>query len=71
MKPLNVDVMDIKYRRPGLVKVEFVAEYEEFFRSGTVVYDSLAKSFITHTTDVELLAAICVSLQQPRNRKAS
>lgn len=71
MKPLNLEVTDIKYRRPGLAKVEFVAEYPDFVRRGTMVYDTVKQHFITHTYEVELLAAICISLQQPRNRKAS
>ena len=70
MKPLNVEVEDIKYRRPGLVKVEFMAEYPDAIRRGTLVYNTIDKQFVTHTDDVELLAAICVSLQQPRTRKA-
>ena len=69
MKPLNVDVTDIKYRRPGLVKVEFAAEYDKFIRHGTMVYNTLTQKFVTHTSEVDLLAAICLSLQQPRNQK--
>jgi hypothetical protein len=71
MKPLSVDIVDIKYRRPGLVKIEFIAEYPNFNSRGTMVYDTLSKNFVTHTGEVELLAAICKSLQQPRSRKVS
>jgi hypothetical protein len=69
MAPLHIEVTDIKYRRPGLSKVEFFATYEGFTRRGTVVYDTVNKQFVTHTKDVELLAAVCVSLQRPRYQK--
>jgi hypothetical protein len=70
MKPSNVEVLDIKYRRPGLNKVEFQAEYPGYYRRGTVVYDTKTKTFVTHNKDVELLAAICTDLytQKYRNR---
>lgn len=69
MAPLHVEVTDIKYRRPGLNKVEFLATYPGFSRRGTVVYDTVNKKFITHRKDIELLAAVCVSLQRPRYNK--
>ena len=69
MAPLHVEVTDIKYRRPGLSKVEFFATYKNFCRRGTVVYDTVNKKFVTHTRDVELLAAVCTSLQRPRYQK--
>lgn len=70
MKPLNVSVIDIKYRRPGLVKVYFSAEYSDFKLKSVMIYDTLTKKFVSHTKEVELLAAICVALQKPRNIRA-
>jgi len=69
MKPLYAEVIDIKYRRPGLNKVEFLAEYPGYFRRGTIVYDIGKQHFLTHTKDVDLLVAVCTSLQQPRYKK--
>ncbi len=66
MKPQTVHVLDIKYRRPGMNKIEFYATYPGYCRRGTVVYNTVTQHFLTHTRDVELLAAICTSLQRPR-----
>ena len=71
MKPLNIEITDIKYRRPGLSKLEFVATYPHFIRRGTIVYDTLEQQFITHTSAIELLAAVCTKLQVTKYRKAS
>lgn len=68
MKPLHVEVTDIKYRRPGLTKISFVATYSDYTRRGVVVYDTVAHQFITHTRDIEVLAAICIALQRPTPR---
>lgn len=65
MNPLHVNVKDIKYRRPGLTKIDFVAEYPGYTRRGTVVYDTIKRQFVTHTKDIGLLAAICIGLQVP------
>lgn len=70
MKPLNVEVVDIKYRRPGLSKVDFVAQYPEFIRRGTIVYDNVNQVFLTHNRAIELLAAVCACLQKPRTKRA-
>jgi hypothetical protein len=69
MKPLIVEVIDIKYRRPGLNKLQFEAVYPQYRRRGTVVYDINTQHFLTHTSDIELLAALCTSLQRPRYNK--
>jgi hypothetical protein len=69
MNPLRVKVEDIKYRRPGLTKIDFVAEYSGYTRRGTVVYDTTKQQFITHTKDIGLLAAICIDLQTPSRRR--
>jgi hypothetical protein len=69
MDPLHVEVTDIRYRRPGLTKVSFIATYPDYTRRGEVVYDTIKKIFVTHTKDIALLAAICVDLQRPRSRK--
>ena len=65
MTPLHIQVTDIKYRRPGLTKISFTATYSGYTRRGVVVYDTVAHKFITHTRDIEVLAAICVGLQRP------
>ena len=70
MKPLNVDLIDIKYRRPGLTKIDFLATYNGYYRRGTVVYNTVSKQFVTHTKSVDLLAAVCASLQQPNYKRA-
>ena len=69
MVPLRVEVTDLKYRRPGLTKIEFFATYVQFSRRGAVVYDTINKKFVTHTRDIDLLSAVCVSLQRPRHKK--
>lgn len=68
MEPLYVQVTDIKYRRPGLTKISFTATYSGYTRRGVVVYDTVAQKFITHTRDIEVLAAICIDLQRPATR---
>ena len=70
MRLLNVDITDIKYRRPGLNRIEFEATYTNCRRTGVVVYDTVSQKFLTHTRDVELLAALCTSLQRPYTNKA-
>lgn len=70
MKPLNVEVVDIRYRRPGLNKVDFIATYPDYIRRGTVVFDTVKQHFLTHTSSIELLAEVCLSLQRPRYNKA-
>jgi len=71
MKPFNVSILDIKYRRPGINMVKFHAVYPEYVRRGTVFYDTQAQHFLTHTKDIELLAAICTSLQQPHYNQST
>ena len=66
MKPTNVEILDLLFRRPGLNKIVFSAEYGDYTRRGTVVYDTLNKKFLTHTGDIVLLAEICLSLRKPR-----
>jgi len=70
MKPLNLEITDVLFRRPGLNKVSFLATYQGYFRRGTVTYDTVNKQFVTHTKDVELLAHLCNQLQRPRHSKA-
>jgi len=70
MKPLSVEITDIKYKRPGLTKVEFSAAYPMYIRRGTIVYDTKAQHFLTHTRDIELLRAVCVGLQNPHQNQA-
>lgn len=64
MKPISVTVTDLLYRRPGLNKINFIAEYKQFKRRGTVVYDTINGKFLSHTSDIELLAEICRSLSK-------
>jgi hypothetical protein len=70
MKPINLDVVDIRYRRPGLNKFDFVATYPEYYRRGTVVYDTIKQQFLTHNGDLELLLELCLSLQRPIKTKS-
>ena len=70
MRLVKVDITDIKYRRPGLNRIEFEATYTHCRRKGVVVYDTLSKQFLTHTREVDLLAALCISLQRPYTKKA-
>jgi len=71
MKLINVDVLKIRYRRPGLSKIDFLAQYEGYLRRGTLVYDTVDQKFITHTKDIVLLSEICTSLQRPKYHKNS
>ena len=70
MKPLNVEIIDIKFRRPGLTKISFIAAYRDYVRRGVVVYDTNTKKFVTHNRDIEVLAALCVGLQRTSLHKA-
>lgn len=71
MKLYNVDILQVRFRRPGLSKIDFVARYDGYFRRGTVVYDTISQKFLSHTKDVDLLAGICTNLQKPRYQKSS
>jgi hypothetical protein len=62
MKPISVIITGLMYRRPGLNKVSFSADYGKFKRRGTVVYDTVNGKFLSHTYDIELLAQICALL---------
>jgi hypothetical protein len=62
MKPLSVLITGLMYRRPGLNKIGFIADYGKFKRRGTIVYDAVNSKFLSHTYDIELLAQICVML---------
>lgn len=62
---LHLDVTGLKYRRPGLNKISFVAHYVNYIRRGTLVYDTINKKFLTHRSDIDLLIAICERLRQP------
>ncbi len=66
MKLLHIEVTDIEYRRPGLNRVKFFAVYPGYQRRGTIVYNTQNQHFLTHTKDIDLLVAVCTSLQQPR-----
>lgn len=69
MKPLYIEIIGIEYRRPGLNRINFFAEYPGYQRRGTIVYDTRNQHFLTHTKDINLLAAVCISLQQPIHSK--
>lgn len=70
MVPLHTEIVGIKYRRPGLTKIDFIAEYNGYTRRGTVIYDTVNKKFISHSGDINLLASVCTSLQAPVKREA-
>jgi hypothetical protein len=70
MKPLNVEIIDSWYRRPGLSKVKFIADYGIYMRRGTVVFDTNKQHFLTHRSDIDLVYAVCVALREPKNNKA-
>ncbi len=65
MKPLSVSIDGLLYRRPGLNKIKFTADYELFKRRGTIVFDTINQKFLSHNADIELLAAVCVALSTP------
>jgi len=69
MKPYNVEVLNIRYQRPGINKLDFTAQYDGYTRRGTVIYDTIAKQFMSHNSDIDLLAGLCINLQQPRCHK--
>jgi hypothetical protein len=69
MNILHAEVTDIRYRRPGLTKLSFTAEYPGYTRRGVVIYDTVKQKFVTHTKNINLLAAICVALQRPSKRQ--
>ena len=69
MKPLNVDIMYVEYHRPGKSKIGFLAFYEGYLRRGAVLYDTVKQHFLSHTRDIQLLAAVCEGLQKPKHNK--
>ena len=69
MKPQHLEITNIEYHRPGLNKIRFTAIYPGYVRRGVVVYDIVKRHFITHTHDIELLVALCISLQQVKLTK--
>lgn len=64
MKLISVVITDVMFRRPGLNKICFIADYGVVRRRGTVVYDIINGKFLTHTSDIELLAALCISISK-------
>jgi hypothetical protein len=62
MKPIHTSILDITYHRPGITKVKFVSSYGNYSRRGTMVYDTVKCHFLSHTSDITILDAICSEL---------
>lgn len=62
---LKVELLDVLFQCPGITKLVFRAEYNDYKRRGVIWYDINKKQFLTHTYDIELLAKLCLCLQQP------
>lgn len=69
MKPTSVDILNIRYRRPGITMIDFLADYGDFLRRGTVTYDTINQIFLSHNRSVDLLASLCLSLQKPHYKR--
>jgi len=69
MDILNVSIDKLQYRRPGLSKISFTVSYRHYKRRGTVIYDTVNKKFLSHTSDLKLLAVVCASLSRSSRQK--
>lgn len=66
VKLKSVSVDELLFRRPGITKIVFTADYGSIKRRGVVQYDTIDKKFLTHNDAIELLANICLELGEPR-----
>jgi len=67
MNIINVKIDGLQYKRPGLNKILFTAHYGKYMRRGVIVYDTVGKKFLTHNSDIDLLAVVCKGLSQSTN----
>ena len=67
MKLKNAIVKDILFRRPGINKIEFIADYGDYKRRGVIHYDTTKKCFITHANDLELIASLMLYLRSGKS----
>lgn len=65
MKLKSVVINDLQFRRPGITKIFFTADYGPMVRRGEIKYDTREKKFLTHLSDIELLSAVCYLLREP------
>ena len=64
MDILSVSIDKLQYRRPGLSKISFTVSYRLYKRRGIIVYDTVKKQFLSHNSDLNLLAVVCQSLSR-------
>lgn len=65
MKLKSITIDDLQFRRPGITKIFFTADYGSIRRRGEIVYDTRTKKFLTHTSEIKLLSEVCVLLREP------
>jgi hypothetical protein len=65
MKLESIKIDDIQFRRPGITKIFFTANYGKHQRRGEIQYDTVTKQFLSHTSEIKLLSMICALLQEP------
>lgn len=68
MKPYKTVIDNVRYTRLGYNYVDFSADYFDYKRRGTVVYDSTRGHFCSHLKDVELLWSVIEALAGYRYR---
>lgn len=67
MKPLNIEIIDIKYRRPNLCNILFVASYNGYWRRGSITYDNKNMIFMSHNKDIDLLTSVITNIRMRHN----
>jgi hypothetical protein len=71
MKLKSVEINDLLFRRPGITKIMFTADYGTVKRRGAVIYDTVAMKFLTNTSEIVLLAELGLALRKPHIASSS
>lgn len=65
MEIKSVSIDNLLFRRPGITKILYTADYGTVKRRGVIMYDVVAKKFLTNTSEIKLLSAVCLLLRRP------
>lgn len=65
MELKSITINNLQFRRPGITKIFFSADYGTVRRRGEILYDTTTKKFLTHTSEIKLLSEVCSLLREP------
>jgi hypothetical protein len=69
MKPISITIDDLQFRRPGITKIFYTADYGSIKRRGEITYDTRTKKFLSNTSEIQLLSDVCLMLREPSKVK--